>query len=118
MSGTYKINGTAFDPQPTTGRWLPRESLGIDGNMQAIYPLYHEFECTWQLEKPSDFYELQNWFEGMSAIGNIVADLPEYAANTYRFFSYSGCVIREPQMGVYFTEHHTDVTLLISKIRV
>jgi len=118
MSGTYKINGNEIDLQPTSGRWLPREVIAIDGNMQAIYPLYHEFECTWQVETPANFKELQDWFEGMSAIGNIVADLPEYGADTYRFFSYSGCVIREPEMGRYFTEHHTEVTLLISKIRV
>jgi len=115
---TYKINGTDISLQPTSGRWLPREILGTDGNMQAIYPMYHEFELTWQVETPNDFKELQDYFEGMSAVGNIVADLPEYGASTYTFFSYSGCVIREPQMGTYFAEHHTSVSLLISKIRV
>ena len=118
MSGSYKINGTEFDPQPTSGRWMPRQQLALDGNLQAIYPLYHEFEIRWQLEKPSDFKEIQDLYEGMSAIGNIVAELPEYGAATYTFFSYSGCVLREPEMGVYFSEHHTDVVLLVSKIRV
>lgn len=114
---TYKLNGTEFDPQPTSGRWLPREQLAVDGNLQSIYPLFYEFEVTWQLETPDDFKEVQDFFEGMSAIGDIVADLPEYGAATYTFFAYSGCVLREPEMGRYFTEHHTNVKLLISKIR-
>ena len=114
----YKLNGTTFEPQPTTGRWMPREQLAVDGNLQAVYPLYYEFEISWQLEKPSDFKEIQDFFEGMSSIGDIIADLPEYGAATYTFFAYSGCVMREPQMGVYFSEHHTDVKLLIAKIRI
>jgi hypothetical protein len=120
VTGTvYKINGTAFPTQPTSGRWMPREQLAIDGNLQAIYPLYYEFELSWQLTNPAQMNQLQGFFTGMSAIGNIVADLPTYAAATYvPFYAYSGCVVREPQMGVYFNEHHTDIKLLIAKIRV
>ena len=118
MSGSYKINSVEFEPQPTSGRWIPREELAVDGNLQAIYPLYYQFEITWQLEKPSDYKEIQDLFEGMSSIGDIVADLPEYGAATYTFFAYSGCVLREPQMGIFFREHNTDVKLLIAKIRI
>ena len=117
MSGSYKINGTELDPQPTEGRWLPREVIAVDGNLQAIYPMYHEFEMTWQLTDPAQVSQLYGFFTGMNEVGDIVADLPKYMNAVYAFFPYSGCVLRELTMGAYFTEHHQEINLLVSKIR-
>ena len=54
----YKISGTELIIQPTTGQWLPREAVGIDGNGHPVYPATREFELNWQLENPAVALEL------------------------------------------------------------
>lgn len=117
VTGTYAINGTEITIQPTSGQWMPKDPLGIDGNGHFVYPPYREFEMSWGLLDPSDANQLQNFFASIGNTGTAVVDLPKYAAATYTFYSYTGCVMQEPSFGVYFTEHHTDITLLITKIR-
>jgi len=114
---TYKINGTAISIQPTSGRWMPRDNLGIDGNGHMVYSAVREFELKWQLTDAALFDQLQTFFESVNNTGTAVVDLPYYTSGSYSFYSYSGCVLREPEMGTYFTEHHQDVFLLITNIR-
>jgi len=113
----YKINGTTLIIQPTTGQWLPRELVGIDGNGHPVYPATREFEMNWQLKNPTGTYQLQNFFDTVAITGSAVVDLPRYNFYDYQFFSYSGCVIQEPEVDVYFSAHITNVRLLISNIR-
>jgi hypothetical protein len=117
VTGSYAINGVELAVQPTSGRWMPREAVGVDGNGHFIYPPYREFEITWGLVNPSDVNQLQTFFESIGNTGTAIVDLPRYAASTYTFRSYTGCVLQEPTFDIYFTEHHTNVTLLISKIK-
>jgi hypothetical protein len=116
-SGTYAINGTDLVLQPTTGKWIPRDSLGFDGAGHPIYPGVRQFEMTFALEEPSDFYQVQNYYNMTMNTGTVVVDLPKYGANTYIFFSYTGCVLQEPYADEYFSEYHTNVTLLITNVR-
>jgi len=113
---TYKINGTAIPTQPTTGRWLPRESIGIDGNGHAIYTGIREFELRWQLIDPTTSNALQTYFNAVMNTGSLVVDLPYYLSGTNYFMSYTGCVIREPEFGDYFTGYLQDFILLVTKI--
>jgi hypothetical protein len=115
---TYKIGGTEFTLQPTTGRWLPRDQLGIDGNGHPVYSPFHGFEIRWEVISPSQFNQIQNFFSAVNNTGTAVVDLPRYAFTSYSFFSYSGCVLSEPQMEEYFDQYHTNVVLLVSKIAV
>ena len=117
ITGSYAVNGSDITVQPTDGKWLPRSPLGIDGWGHAVYPPYREFEMTWGLLSPSDVNQLQNFFASIGNTGTAVVDLPKYADAIYQFYSYSGCVLQEPSIGVYFTENQTDVNLLIIKIR-
>jgi hypothetical protein len=117
VTGSYAINGTEITIQPTSGQWMPRDPLGIDGNGHFVYPPYREFEMTWGLLAPSDVNQLQNFFASIGNTGTAVVDLPKFAAVTYTFYSYSGCVLQEPSIGVYFSENQTEITLLVSKIR-
>lgn len=117
VTGSYAIDGTEITIQPTDGHWLPRDPLGIDGWGHAVYPPYREFEMTWGLLNPSDANQLQNFFDTIGNTGTAVVDLPKYAAATYTFYSYTGCVVQEPSFGTYFTEHHTNISLLIVKIK-
>lgn len=115
---TYKINGTELLLQPTTGRWLPREMLGVNGFGHPIYPAVREFEITWQLKGPSEANQLQNFFNSVGSTGTSVVELPQYAAATYVFYAYSGCVLHEPNYGEFFTQNILNVSLMISNIRV
>lgn len=113
---TYKINGTEI-AQPTTGRWMEREPLGINGFGQSIYAGVREFEMKWVINTPAEFNAIQNFFLAVGNTGTVVVDLPQYGAATYTFFSYTGCILNEPMASPYFTQHHTEVTLLVRNIR-
>jgi hypothetical protein len=115
---TYKINGTELTLQPTSGRWLPRSELGITGRGNAMYSAVRDFEMRWVLKSPSELNQIQAFFNAVGQTGSVVVDLPQFAASTYVFYSYSGCSLREPEQGQFFTENIQDITLLITNIRV
>jgi len=113
---TYKINGTELIIQPTTGRWFPRAQAGIGGDGHAIYVGVREYELRWQVESASGYNQLMNYFDAINPTGTAVVDLPQFGHSAHTFFSYSGCVLREPEAGVYFSESHTTVILLVTNI--
>jgi len=113
---TYRINGTALDPQPTTGRWVQRNIFGRDGNGRAIYEPLRRFEMRWGLLNAEEFDDLQTYFLSIGSTGTVIVDLPVYTTGTYSFRSYTGCYIDEPTTGPFFTEHYQDVLLLVSNI--
>lgn len=117
MSGSYKINGVEILLQPTTGRWIPRQTLGIDGNGRAIYPALRQFELNWQLGSQADFDDLLTYFESLTVTGSLVVDLPKWDNSVYVFESYTGCLIREPEAGPYFTQNKLAIRMLITNIR-
>lgn len=117
FSGSYGINGTNFSIQPTTGRWMPKTPLGIGGDGHIIYPGVREFELTWQLSDPSAVNQLQTFFDAINNTGTAVVDLPRYNYASYQFYSYTGCVLGEPEQDVYFNEHQTSILLIVSNIR-
>jgi hypothetical protein len=114
---TYKINGVELSTQPTSGNWLPRNVVGTDGNGHNVYPPNYQFEITWNLTYPSDFYQVLQMFDNLAITGSCVVDLPKYRSATYAFYSYTGCVVQEPEISPYFAENITDVKLLITNIR-
>jgi len=103
--------------QPTSGRWLPKSPVGVSGDGHAIYSGVREFEIKWQLTAPSDVYQVQTFFNAITNTGTVVVDLPRFAYSSYEFYSYSGCVLREPEQDVYFSEYQTDILLLVTNIR-
>src|SRR5512139_2561459 len=112
----YTINGTTLTTQPESGEWKNREPIGVDGNGRPIYPAPREFEMKWGLISMSDWVQLRTFFQSVSATGTVVAGLPQYGASSWTFYSYSGCILNEPQAGVYFEEHIQDARLVVSKI--
>lgn len=113
---TYKVNGTEISIQPTTGKWVNRENIGVDGNGRTVYVGVRAFELKWQALDPATFYQLHNFFNAVVVTGTAVVDLPEYAKSTYAFYSYTGCVINEPEIGEYFSQNHLNASLLITNI--
>ena len=114
---TYRLNGIEIDPQPTIGHWMPRESFGVDGNGHILYSPFRQFEMQWELTYPTGTQQLQNFFLSVNNTGTVVADLPQFAVGAYQFYSYSGCILREPEWGEYFNEHITRVVMTVTKIR-
>jgi len=117
MSGSYAINGTPLTLQPTTGRWSPRQLLGVDGNGRGIYAPLRNFELTWDLVDQAAFDELRTYFDSLTITGSVIVDLPKWDADSYNFVSYTGCFLREPERSVYFAEHSTRITWLVTNIR-
>ena len=114
---TYKINGVEITLQPTSGRWIPRRSLGIDGLGHPIYPALRSYELQWGLLSDVEYNQLQTFFDAVISTGTAVVDLPKYGDSTYAFYSYSGCTLSEPEPSRFFAEHYTDVGLIINKIQ-
>lgn len=117
ITGSYAINGTEITIQPTSGQWMPREPLGVDGNGHFVYSPFREYEMTWGLLDTSEANQLQNFFNSLGNTGTVIVDLPKYADLAYEFFSYTGCVLQEPSFGTFFVEHYSNVSLLVIKIR-
>ena len=114
---TYKVDGTAFTLQPTTGRWDNRESIGVDGNGHAVDPAFREFELRWVFMSVREFQQLQNFYDAIGNTGTAVLSLPKYGDSSYAFYDYTGCVLREPEVGEYFEQYVSDVRLLVVKVR-
>jgi hypothetical protein len=113
---TYKLNGVALDPQPTTGRWVLLEPLDEDGNGRPLYSGLMSFEMMWQLAAPTLFASLLSTWVQQSASGTVVADLPKYNSSTYTFYGYSGCILERPTIDPYFQQHETNVKLVVKNI--
>lgn len=114
---TYAINGTTLTMQPTTARWLPRKMRGYSGTGHPIYPNVREFQFVWNVNTPGEYNQIVGFFNSVGVTGTAVVSLPQFGASTYTFFAYSGCVVNEPEMGDFFTENHTEISLLVTNIR-
>lgn len=114
---SYAINGVTFTLQPTSGQWLPRLTLGIDGNGKMVYAPLRQFQMTFDLSTPAEFDQFRTYFDSLSVTGSLIVDLPRWDSTTYVFRSYTGCYIREPEVSTYFTENLQRVVLLVTNIR-
>ena len=113
----YKINGQAFVIQPSVAKWIEPSVLDIDGNGHPIYPAVTNFEMEWQNLNPSGTFQLYEFFRALHITGSAVVELPQFGANSYTFYAYTGCVVYLPRFGNFFVGQTLDVRLTISKIR-
>lgn len=112
---TYKLNGTEI-PQPTTGRWLPIPVLGKTGRGYPIYPQVAQFELRWNLSSVPDADQVRDFWTSVSLTGSVVVDLPRWNGSTYAFYSYTGCSLYRPEWNAYFSEHITDIVMIVGNI--
>jgi hypothetical protein len=113
---TYKISSTELSTQPTSGRWVQRNSLGISGSGHEVYSGVREYELRWQLISTADYNQLQGFYNTVGTTGTVVVDLPKYGDSSYGFYSYTGCVITEPYAADYFSTYQLDVLLVVRNI--
>jgi len=113
-----KINGTELTLPPTTHGWIPKVLLGVGGAGHPFHAPVQEYELNWELISPLDLNQVIGFFNSVGVTGTSVVELPKYGATTYTFFAYSGCILNEPEVGVYFEQHTTNCRLLVSNIRI
>jgi hypothetical protein len=116
-TGTYAVGTVDFSLQPSSGRWVDRESLGFDGYGHPIYPAVREFELSWQLINASDVSQIIGFYNSVASTGTVVVDVPKWGTTPYQFERYSGCTLGEPSVQQFFNEHTQEVRLLIYGIR-
>lgn len=116
-SGSYGVNGVNLTLQPTVGKWIARNQFGFDGGGHPVYSAVREFEMTFALSDPSEYDQILGFYESVKTTGTSVVDLPQYGASAYLFFSYSGCLIHEPEPSEYFNEAITSTRWTIGGIR-
>lgn len=117
-TGSYSINDTELLLQPSSGRWVARNLLGVDGAGHPVYSGVREFELSWEALYPSHANQLQTFFNTVVTTGTAVVGLPKYAQATYQlFYNYSGCTLREPEWGEFFAENYLSAKMLITNIR-
>lgn len=114
-SGTVGIQGTDV-LQPTQHGWEERNVFGQGGAGHNIYSAVRSYRMEWQLISQSDLFTLINFFNTVSATGTVAVDLPMWGASTYQYTRYSGCILDEPRVSEHFTDHTTQVTLLVRNI--
>lgn len=115
-SGTYAIQGTDLTLQPTVGRWLTRDMVGMDGNAHPVYSTPRSFELNWQLISPADFQQIVAFYNTVQNTGTVAVDLPQWNSATYVFYRYSGCTLNEPEMGDFFNGYYTEAKLLVVNV--
>lgn len=115
MSGTYKLDGVTI-PQPTTGKWEPRDELGRDGIGKPSYPGVRDFRLVWEYISPDDANTLYGLYKAKESTGTHVISLPAYDA-LYTFKEYSGCQMTEPEFGEFFETHVSNFSFLVARIR-
>jgi hypothetical protein len=120
VANDYIINGVTM-PCPSTGHWVARKILDIQGDNRPIYGPVREFEISWTLTSYEDWEILVATFNKIQSTGTAVVELPAYPTITgtaFAFGKYSGCTLHEPEVGPAFNmEYPTNVALLIGNIR-
>lgn len=117
LSGTYALNNTDFQLQPTTGKWVERTNYGVDGGGHPVYPATRKFEAEWVLISPTDAKQIIDFYNLVGSTGTVTACLPEWGNTNYTFKNYSGTTLSEPEVGTYFQGYIESVKLLIMNVR-
>lgn len=118
-TGFYAINNVTFIDDPSTGKWIPRKSLGYDGQAHPMYPAPYDYELDWDIISSAGFQQLENFYLAQTT-GTVVANLPMYGINDFVFFPYSGCTLDEIAVDTYFAPegYLMKTKLMIHNIKV
>lgn len=114
----YKINRIDLKTQPSTGQWLERKQVGVDGEGRAIYVPTYAFMMRWDAMTVEDFDQLFDFWNTTSATGTVDVDLPDRDNVKYQFLTYEDCIVDEPKRDEYFARHILKVEMLVRNIVV
>jgi hypothetical protein len=116
-SGSYSFNNVDLTLPPSEGSWKERPNYGIDGGGHTIYSSVRDFEMTWDLISVANLNTIISVYNSVGNTGTVVSCLPDWGNANYIFRNYSGTVLQEPTVGVYFQEFVQNVKLLILNVR-
>lgn len=110
--------------EPTSGRWLPRGAVDVQGDNRPLYTPVRAFEMSWTIDTYEQWSLLVATFNELQSSGTCVVRIPAYPSLTfpsatgsaYAFREYSGCTLAEPTIGEFFEGYPTDMALLIANI--
>jgi len=119
----YRINGRVIQ-EPTSGQWLSRSMLDVQGDNRPIYGPVRAFQLRWQIDSYQQWSLLVAVFNELQSSGTAVVTLPAYpyepypqaTGTVYAFREYSGCTLGEPVIGEFFDGYPQDIELLIANI--
>jgi hypothetical protein len=104
---------------PTSGRWLPRQVVDVQGDNRPIYSPVRAYELRWQLVDYAEWANLQVFFNAVESSGSYVVQLPTFptiTGSSHGYTEYSGTTMSEPQVGPFFNEAPRQVVLIIGNI--
>jgi hypothetical protein len=116
LSGTFALNNTNLNQNPTTHRWVERTQYGIDGSAHPIYSQVRSYEMTFNLISTENAKQLIDFYNLVGSTGTVVACLPQWGSVDYRFRNYSGATLQEPQFSGYFEGYLEELKLTIFNI--
>jgi len=119
----WRINGRPV-LEPTTGKWLSRGSVDVQGDNRPLYTPVRAFEMRWEIDTYEQWSLLVATFNELQSSGTAVVRIPAYpwqpypaaTGTPYAFREYSGCTLAEPTIGEFFEGYPTDMALLIANI--
>jgi len=115
-SGSFGINGTDFDLQPTEHNWLERKAVDVSLSGHIVYVGKRQYRFRWDIMSPSEYNQLIGFYNLVGNTGTVVVDLPQFGNANYLFYSYTGCTLSEPYYGRYFAEYLEDVQMLVDNV--
>lgn len=116
----WQVDGHVFYA-PSSGRWMPRRPIDVQGDNRPIYSDVRSFEMRWRIVFYEEWANLQHFFDQVLATGTHVTRLPSYptvSGSAYGFTEYSGTTWGEPQSGPFFEGEPTTVVLIVGNITV
>jgi len=118
--GDYKINGNII-PRPSSGRWVQRRPIDVQGDNRPLYAPVRTFELRWNIRSWEEWSVLVAEFDALQTTGTAVVEIPAYPTSTgvaFEFREYSGCTLGEPVAGPFFAEEYpTNIALIIGNLR-
>jgi len=111
----YEINSESLLLCPERGRWLNRDSVGIDGSGRNTYEPNRSFELRWSLMSMAEFAQLCDFYNAVAHTGTVDVVLPSKCADLWTGIHYTA-KLDEPTTRGYWNYHHSGVRLRIRDI--
>lgn len=120
-TGSFGINGIEFLIQPSEFKFVPRNTLAIDGAGHPIFPAVREGEFDWDIIDQPTWQQLQGFYNSVQNTGTCVVNIPQFANGSFSMAPVSGCTLGEPEMSgdfLTFEGYLVKMKLVVMNIRI
>lgn len=112
----YEINGQTLLLCPESGRWLDRESIGIDGSGRNNYEPNRSFELRWGPMSMEQHAQLCDLYQSVSRTGTADVVLPLLCGDTWTGVHYAAHM-DEPTFESYWEQNLLGTRVVFRDIR-